>query len=362
MTLIFFKKYTFLSVAAAVVLLSCSQAPLTVTKEEAISFAKDIESSIKKRDADFLDNAFDKKEFIYRMHLPVSDEAKGFGDGVVNNMKMGTQMISSLNDDDSYDFIKYYNLNGKHHIIFRVFSNKSKGLNYQDYEIIKKSDKCKIADAYIYTTGETLAETIHNMYTSLYKKSTQDPGGNDKDVAYLKSIGEMRMLVQKGKATEAKQIFNELPPYLKNTKVVLILNLYICSHLSLEDYDTAIKEFMTIFPNEPNMSLLMIDGYYLQKDYPKMLLAVNTLDAQINKDPLLDYHRYLSYNLLGQKDSSMFCLKRLMHNMPDFQQAYLELITIDINEGHNKEADSLIEVYRKKPKFDQKQLGRFAGK
>ena len=82
----------------------------------------------------------------------------------------------------------------------------------------------------------------------------------------------------------------------------------------------------------------------------------NSLDSQINKDPLLDYYRYLSYNLLLDNANAKTCLLRLLKNIPEFQKGYQELIAVEL-EGNNKnEADSLIKIYRGKTKFNQEEL------
>jgi hypothetical protein len=104
------------------------------------------------------------------------------------------------------------------------------------------------------------------------------------------------------------------------------------------------------------MYLVMVDGYFLQKEYVKMLAAVNSLDSQINKDPLLDFYRYLSYNLLLDKAKAKTCLVRLLKNMPDFQKGYQELIAVELGDKNKNEADSLIKIYRGKAKFNQGEL------
>jgi len=64
----------------------------------------------------------------------------------------------------------------------------------------------------------------------------------------------------------------------------------------------------------------------------------------------------LSYNLLNDKDSARSSLVRLLKNMPDFQRGYLELLATDLESKNRTEADSLINIYRKKTKFDQDEL------
>ena len=346
-------KHLFFSLAALVLIGSCNQAPQVLTNEESVNFAKQMENSIKKGEGEFIDDSFDKSTFVERMKLPGSVESDGYTKGVMQKLNLGKTISASLNDQDSYQFIKHYIKDEKHHVIFRLYSPKQGTLNYHDYELIKANDKCRIADAYIYLSGETLSETMANLYQMLVAKSSD--GGKDV-VSYAADLKEIRNLVQKGKSSEAKKMYTMLPAYMKKAKAVLLLNVLICSNLSNEEYSEAISEFREQNPNERNINLMMVDGYFLQKDYVKMLGAINSLDSQINKDPLLDYYRYLSYNLLLENANAKTCLLRLLKNIPEFQKGYQELIAVEL-EGNNKnEADSLIKIYRGKTKFNQEEL------
>lgn len=347
------KKIFFFTAAIIIIISGCSQAPQQLTDEESLAFAKELENSIKKREGEFLDNAFDKDAFIKRIDLTGMANSKGFGDGVMSKMKLGTQVSNSLSDQDSYEFIKHYTKDKVHHVIFRLYGVEESTLNYHDFELIKVDGKCMIADMYIYLSGETLAETMRNLYKSMV-------GNNDDNkpskFSGMDDVADIKKLMQRGKYAEARRIYETLPDNLKNAKPIMLTNILICSNLSNNDYDEAIKKFQLKFPNEPNMNLVMIDGYYLQKEYAKMLSAINALDSQINKDPLLDYYRYLSYNLLEDKANSKLYLTRLVNNKPDFQKGFLELITVELD-GKNKTAsDSLVKIYRKNPKFKQDEL------
>ena len=332
--------------------ISCKDKQQQLSKPEALEFAKQMETSINKGDGSVLDKGFDKEEFAERMHLGNSSEAKGFSKGIMSNLNFGTKITSELSDHVKFQFIKHYEKDSKHHLIFRLYDEKESTLNYHDYELLKKHDKCMVADVYVYLSGETLAETMGGLFKTLYDKANEV---GEKGLGGIENVKEIKQLVQRGKSAEAKKLFDELPAYFKKSKAIMLLNVSLCSNLTSEEYDTAIKEFREAFPNEPNMNLMMIDGYYLQKDYVKMLAAVNGLDSQINKDPLLDYYRYLSYKLMEDKPSARKYLERLVKNMPNFQGGYIEWIAIDLKEGKDAEADSLIGVYKKK-RFDQKEL------
>ncbi len=346
--------FLFYLIPLSVLLGACKERPQQLTSAEAINFAKGVENSIKKGEGDILDNSFDKDAFIEKMNLPNTSDGKDFGNGIMQKLNLGKKITSSLSDQDNFEFIKHYEKEGKHHVIFRLYGAKESSLNYHDYELIKVGGKCKIADVYIYLSGETLAETFGNLYKSLYEKNN-DP--EQQNLTGLEDIKEIKNLIQKGKNAEAKKMYDLLPLYLKKVKAVLLMNVIICYSLSNEEYSEAIRSFQEKFPNEPNMNLMMIDGYFMQKEYVKMLASVNALDSQINKDPLLDFYRYLSYNLLEDKQNARICLTRLLKNMPDFQKGYLELIAIDLKQKNKTEADSLINIYQNKKKFDQQQLG-----
>jgi hypothetical protein len=351
------KKY-FLVIAGFSILSACdNDTEQQLTKEEVVSFAKEIETAIKKGEGDFLDKAFDKDEFIKKMDLPATETAKDFARGVAQKITIGKQIANELGDYDNFEFIKHYVKDNRHHVIFRLFTDKEGSLNYQDYELIKLRGKCRVADMYIYMSGETLSETTRNMYVSLFPATTGETGLSETEkITDLSRVKDIRKLMHSGKEQEAKKIYDDLPDYIKHTKTVSVLSVLLASRLTLEEYSRALKDFKERFPNEPSMPLMMIDGYYLQKDYAGVLSAINSLDSQINKDPLLDYHRYLSYELLQDTSNSMICLRRLVKNLPDFQKGMIELIAVDLKNGDSASANTLIALYRKRPKFDQAKL------
>jgi len=347
------KKYLCLLITIAALFGACKQKPQVLTNEESIAFAKEIQSSMKKGEGEFLDNSFEKDVFIEKMKLPKTRDGKEFGKGIVQKLNLGKQISNSLTDQDSFEFIKHYVKDGTHHVIFRLHGVKEGTLNYHDYELIKTANKARIADVYIYLSGEMLTETMRNLFNSVFEKSNDAAQQN---LTGAEDMKEIKQLMNRGKNAEAKKMYDALPAYLKKSKAVLLFDVLICSSLSNEEYAESIRNFREKFPNEPNMSLMMIDGYFLQKEYPKMLEAINALDAQINKDPLLDYYRYLSYSLMEDDKNARTYLARLVKNMPDFQKGYQELIAIDLEAKNIAEADSLINIYRKKPKFNQEEL------
>lgn len=337
----------------------CTAAEEKLSKKEAMEFAGEVEKSIARGDAEFLNNGFSKKEFIKRLDLPDGADSKGYAAGVLNKLTLGSQLTSQLSDKDAFSFVRHYEQERRHHVIFRVYSSSNNSLNYHDYELVKTGGKCKIADVYFYLSGETLAETLRSLYLVFDKHTSEfNKTMSDEDLPEVNDLKRVKEFLLKGKYTDAKEVFEKLPAYLKNTKSALLMNTQICAGLGEKDYAAAIDEYRTRFPDAKNINLLMIDGYYMQKDFTKMLAAVNSLDSQINKDPLLDYYRYLSYDLLQDEANAERSLRVLTVSMPEFQRGYLELIATMLRSGNTKAADSLTALYKKKAKFDQDELNR----
>ena len=135
-----------------------------------------------------------------------------------------------------------------------------------------------------------------------------------------------------------------------------VMHMEICSGLSGEEYNRAIAEYEMLYPHEPNMQLLMIDGYILRKDYGKALAAVEDLDKMIDKDPLLDFHRAMCYTLLKNEPKRREYLERLVKNLPDFEDGVLELITDYLKSNQYEKAKPLIDRYKNNSEFNQSAL------
>jgi tetratricopeptide (TPR) repeat protein len=348
----FNKALTFLFFALFV--LSCGQKEVPATPADAKDFARQLQSSIEKRNPDFFNTAIDKKKFLKKAGLGSGKNARSFGAGVEDRLNMGTTMINSLSKKATYQLVKQYEKNNKQHVLFRLYDDGS--LNYHDIELIKSGNNVKIDDIFIYTSGEYLSETIKGLFQQM--KGIMDKKSNSsEESAVIKSLPKMRQLMNEGKYEEAISIYETLPPNIQQLRAVQIIHVLIASGLDdTEKYSDAIEEYKKLYPDEPNMHLILIDGYVLKEEYDKALFSVNEMDRMINKDPFLDYYRYLVYSLKKDKANSKICIEKLVKNMPDFEDGMLELIGTYLEEKNNNAADDWIKKFRSKSSFDQDRL------
>lgn len=342
-------KPSFLIAGLLIVLTCCQQKeeePLT--KEEVHDFAKKIEISIDKREPGMLNEAVDEKILSKKIGIGSGINSKSMQAGLKKGMAIGNKIVESISSKGTYSLIKEYEKDKVHHIIFRLYDNGM--LNYHDFELARSKGQPKIADVYIYMTGEDLSETLKNLFAQ-FKDNAED--------SWFSRLPNIRTLLNKGKHQEALAIYNNIPEEAKKARVFQITHIDICSGLSDEQYEKAIAEYETLYPNEPNMQLLMIDGYILRKDYAKALHAVNELDKMIDKDPLLDFYRAVCYKLMGDYAKKTECLERLVKNIPDMEEGILELIADYLAKEEFEKAKPLVDKYRNTSSFDQSTLTTF---
>jgi tetratricopeptide (TPR) repeat protein len=345
-------RITFTITVFLIIAASCRQEEKPLTKEEVMDFAKKIEISIGKRDGSMLDGAIDEKALLKKIDLGSGKDSKSFEAGLKQGMKMGTKISASLTAKGTYSLIKQYEKDKVHHLLFRLYDDGM--INYHDYELKRTGGQPKVTDIYIYMSGENLSETLKTLFVQ-FKDEFKEPS-NSESAGWIKKMPDIRSLITKGKHQEALDIYNSMPEKIKMGRLFQIVHVEICSGLTDEEYNKAITDYERLYPNEPNMQLLLIDGYILRKDYDKALNAVNELDKMIDKDPLLDFHRAMCYTLMKDDVKRVECLERLIKNLPDFENGIAELLVDYLEASQFEKAKPLVDRFKSKSEFDQSTL------
>lgn len=301
---------------------SCSLPSNPVSKDEALKLAHRLEYSATNHDYAVLNNIFDEKEFSHRISAAgglfmskalIKGAIHGFQQG-----QYGKAVIDAMGKEGSYELIKQYEKDKKQHILFRLYGQG--GVNYHDYELIKRDDAIRAADVFIYMSGENLSKTIADALQVTNEKMPKE------DYAKIEKVQTIKTLMAQGEYEKALGLFNELPDEIKKEKAYQIIHIQLCSKLDNDKYIQALNEYRSLYPKDPNMYLMMIDAYILQKDYPMAMASVNKLDSLIDKDPYQDYQRGLIFLLMKDTIHSQQSLQRLHANMPKFKKGTVELM------------------------------------
>ncbi|MBO9633278.1 MAG: hypothetical protein J7578_09180 [Chitinophagaceae bacterium] len=337
-------------------LAACKGEEKPVSKEEAAQMASDLQASIKKRNATKFNEAFDVEALMERMKKVASFKmnvatVRGVAEGFKSG-QLGTELIRSLGKGGTYELVKQYEKDKKQHLVFRLFGSDGK-MNYHDLELVKKKEQIKVADMFIYLSGENLSTTLAQTMAMMDENYDSMSKSERSKISDVKKI---RRLLTEGKYDEANKLYQQLPDLLKQQKMAMIINVEIASGLGDEAYTKSMDDYEKAFPDAPNMYLMKIDASILRKDYAGALKAVNQLDSLINKDDLLDYHRGLISNLTKDKEAQRMYFERLVANKPDFAPGTLELMVHYLENDDTDKAVPLFKKYQANPDADKDQI------
>lgn len=308
-----------------------------------------IEQSIENSNPSYLNSLFDYSLIVNKIscNLPKSDFSeiynKGFIEGLQTNFNLGSALCSQIQEGGSFKLISIGGNSSYYQLTYRLFS--SAGLNYYRFDIVEAQGEFKIADVFVYLTGETLSEMFASVYyanldgselpINCQKKLAQQIDVTSKKEKLLK-------LTYSGKADKALKYFNSLESQLKNNKQLLVTAIFIASKSDLAIYHELIQHYETTFDNDIAYCLNSIEGL-------SNLAAVDEASSCIAKlkqkleDPMLDYFKGLVLQSNGYKVEASLCWSTLIRNLPDFEIAYFSLLESYLDGGSFEDATELLQ-------------------
>jgi len=342
-----------------IVLLSCTVQEQPVTKDEALAISRAIDSSIRNKKHNYFNSLINEKVFADKVaKASGSKVSNDFREGIKAALKkgdLGDKIIKANQEaNGTYELVKQYEKDKTQHLIFRLYSDE--GLNYHDFELTKKDGKPAIADILIYLSGEDLSKTIGDFFTSF---SVNNKNVSNEEMAQVEKVKKMREMIERNDADNALKYYQTLPTNLKNQRSIRMMHIMICSQLDEATYMNAIDDYLALYPDAPNLHLVMIDTYILRKEYGKAIESINEVDRLINTDPFLDYMRALMYNLMEKPAEARAHLENLYRNMPHFDAGALELIANYVDAGDDSKARILIKEYEMNKDYDQSLLDNY---
>src|SRR5688500_9805019 len=178
-----FLPFVFLLLVSA----SCSVKEEPVTKEEAFSMSRAIDSSIRNKKPEYFNSLINETAFADKIaKVPGTKVSAQMRQGIKSALKqsdLGDNIIRAARANGTYELVKQYEKDKVQHLIFRLYSDE--GLNYHDFELTKKGGKLAIADIFIYLSGEDLSKTMSDLFVSF---TTGDGNVSDEKFAQVEKI------------------------------------------------------------------------------------------------------------------------------------------------------------------------------
>jgi tetratricopeptide (TPR) repeat protein len=330
-----------------------------VSNDEALRLGHWVETTTNSGKTDAVDNILDLDLMLEKMSgqskvLANKAFREGFREGFSKSMKGYGQKIVTSTKNGNYRLMRAYAKDGQQHLLFRMFGDG--GLNYHDYTLIKIKDSVKASDCYVYTTDEELTRTMSKLVDMMSANiETEMPED-------LKSVAKLNQLRKQGDYTGARTYYEKLAPRLKQNKAIQVIYISICQQIDQTLYRQALERYSALYPNAGSGYMMMLDMYYLQKEYAKGLGAVNKLDSLLGKDPFLDFYRGIFYGLGSEKEKSISCYEKVYKYDPSLRSNTKALIVAYASNKQNDKAKAVISEYKKTAAFHQEDLDNMYAK
>lgn len=323
-----------------------------ITDEEALKTGHQIETTINSGNPAFMNYFMDPDHFIenVRQKSKAMKQAaflRGFKETFVPTLhRFGDQIAASVRGTGNYRLLKESDEKGVKHLFFRMFG--SSGLNYYDFALVRVGDSIKASDVFLYTTDSWMSANTAEL-ADLLMKSDDPEGAAD-------MIVKMRKKLTAKDYDGIKQMYDNMDEKLKANKSLQLLYITACRQLDMTLYQHALEHYAFTFPDGGSAYLMMIDAYYLKKEYEKGMAALDKLDKVVGGDPFLDFYRAIFYLLWEKKPESKTYFENVYRYDPSITRNTVKLASIYAEAGETDKAKKVIEVYKKTETYQEKDL------
>ncbi len=309
------------------------------------TFMYDFENAINSGDSAYFVNHFDTDEFrkIVRGNYTIPEnQNKIFEDATNLAAGLAIAIKAEIAKEGNYTFLKYYTVGDTIKAIYRLLLGDGR-LNYHKYDILYSDENARIVDVYFYITGEYASRSIRNAIfpilqidNSLIGKinylTKLMMGDRNKYIEGLTKVKEIKNCIATGEFKKGIELFESLPDEIKNMKSARIYQITLTTNYSDSMAIKAIEEYSSLFPDDPSLSLLLIDYYFLKKDYKKSLENVDLLIRHLPEDGHLHVIKSNLLVQLGEIEKAVYELEQSIEVEPYYTNGYYEnlnyLITV----------------------------------
>ena len=325
--------------------LSAQNTPVTTAEAEKLSMQ--LESSMNKGDAKFLNQLIYFPAFITRTESksPFIDNldtltkiAQSFGLFNIGNNTL------EITKNGSYKLVRGFVKNEEMHLLFRAFGDG--GFDYQDITIIKVRDTLRAADIFSYQLGESYAEQFSYLiedsgtvdaHTSLASKSKYG-------IIFVNALNNKNY-------SAARSAFEKFDDQTQNDQHLSLQYMLACGHLSEKIFRKSVDHYISLFPEETTPYLLMVNEYANSKNYGDYSRAIDKLDTMLHIDPFLNYFRGNVVMKLGDLRTALHFFREAFEYDPGIWQNTEKLVACQVVNNELVQASEAIALYSHIPGY-----------
>jgi tetratricopeptide (TPR) repeat protein len=334
--------------------------------EARLAFARQLEGAMQKGEAEFFDQHFDQDAMIAKALAGLAFDdgtkqrfAQGFKRGQ-GNRTFGSMYAKLVRDGGEFSLLRMRQTDQLPCALFRL--NSDQGLNYLEVALGQnRTGAVVMVDLYIYVLGEWFSRTARRAALPLLADGGKTmlaklSGTENEFVQNLPKLQQAQTLFRSGAAKQAWDIFGQLPAGLREEKFILVQQYAAAKQLGEEQQLEVLEQMYRLFPRDPCMNLLMVDGWVMKKKFTAALSTLDRLDQAVGGDPYLDVLRAGILLQSGDTAKAKETAQRAVKQLPAHTDPLWTLVTISLHEKEFAETVRLLTTLAQEHKVQLQDL------
>ncbi len=246
-------------------------------------------------------------------------------------------------------FLRITKRAGSDRILVRLDLGES-GFDYMEYLAERKANgDYQVIDWYQLSTGQLFSDTIGAISRLMIDPNPglvmKFLGVKKVDQDVVDQIRTMTNLIREGKFDEASDTYTKLPSHVKDKRIMITVGMTAAIRGGNEArYKELLGDLAQHHGDDPSAAFMLIDYYFYQKTWDKVLASVDAIESRFGQDAMLELLRanvYLGNNELEKLEHHA---RKAIEIEPDFVDPYFTLSTGYVNAEKHAEAVKIFDV------------------
>ena len=225
----------------------------------------------------------------------IVEQSHAFGaslttDKLVSNRVGASDVCAATETALAYDVLRVRLVNGEPRAVLRRIVMPSRwgggdGVAYDELRLGKsrRDHQIRMVDMHFYTTGMSLTDAESELGNAVYEAA---PGLDG--YRFVSKIADARRLHDAGQSVAALAELETLPSTVRDTRAIAMMRVADASAISDEAKAKVLDDIARLFPGDPTIAMMEIDGAILHGKYDAALRYVDTADRVVGGDPYWD--------------------------------------------------------------------------
>ncbi len=249
--------------------------------------------------------------------------------------QLGTKLIAQIPDGAYVKLLRLKPEGGTAKALIRLDYGDN-GNAYMDIHLSKEnSGKVSIVNWYDYSSGQLYSESIRQITATLSPTPTLlgklfDFASNRK--TNMDQVVKLIEMNKEGNHRDVVKKFLSLDESLRKSRFLNIVAVQAANQSDdLDLYSQALSNLENYFGDDPSMTFLLLDYYFLEKQYEKALKALDQVQNSFGvEDASITFMKANTYLMQDNFPEAITMAKHAIELEPEYEDSYWALISAQI--------------------------------